>query len=1497
MSKKLLLALVVLVASAQSAFATCSSDYNGSGHYGCTFLSPVHQKLWGAGATNLGGQTNITYYATPNAPEGAWLHLFPVGLSAQTLHVTLARALPPGVPYYIFMWGYDLDSSLGGGNILTDGKTIFYTIGGGTSNTIILCDRDANGLWTAPATITPTSSSTALDIHLTSNALGDPMYQRTIIMGLWITTTPNVTIDRSGFMENLTLPSDTDDSFTTYNYITNGSFENPIDDQWMWYNSRKDLPVDLRQSTCDGGAHTGTGCLKIPLDATKFYFGGNATQLTSRLFHVIPNRKYTFSVWAKASSGTIGVVVSCKNVYEPPAGFPAQVFMTNSANPGTTWSRVSVSGYFKKYPESDYTCTVSSSALGTGISLYLDDVQFEEGPSPTAYQPSHALDVVLSSPYPGNIYKNGTDTFNAVINAYNGTGSSVTRTLNYEVYNYTLDLVHSGSTSLTVAANTKTTSTLAINPGNLNGDFTVITWQTGIDRSQKEWRFASVPGCGSGVDSTSFLGAHPNFQASTLDQLKKLCYNWMRTLSPGGQGRWELVEAVEGTFTFQDTEIQAALDRNLKVLVTLHSNNPGTPAYGYSGGVPITAKWQAFVTGVVTHYAAMGVKDFEVWNEPQFSAHNYAEIMYTAVNAIHAADASSKAVCFGGMPPSYFDAVVADLAINHPAFNPYTECEAWATHIYVGDNTDPVGAYTSSIRIYNTESGGKDEGSHFGEYSNFQLPGEPFLEFQRFSRYPQAAIKATIDLTTTYARGAGSGLTRYFYYDCRNVEPETFLQAFSCLQKTGNPKAKMIALSIVNSKIDHATSLGNGSPDSGSYFLVFDTGADPIAFMFSSDHVGRQVSVQGGITNGQLQAMDQMGNAFAITATTVPYGRLPVMLKCTCSAATLKAGLLAGVVTTTTDTVAPNIIVAEGPRGDLPAGSRVRLRDVCIDKVSYPNAGEYLTNNFGEPTTQGDLPNPEALQFSYKINAGAWSDWDQTSLLDFSPGALSGSYTFTFRCRDEAGNVSADAVRSFCVGSCSSAAPVPGNSGTIVVSNTTTTSTTLTWTRATSGVTAQGLLQYAVYRSLSNNLATVADVEANGTLIQSYATDIITFNPTGLTPATTYYFNVLVKDGDGTKAAYAPATVLTDSVAPPVPGNLGLLTVSNTTRTATTLTWTRATSAITAQALLQYAVYQSLSNNITTVNQAETNGTLIRSYVADLITFSPTGLTPSTSYYYNVIVKDASGNKAAYAPANVVTDSIPSPSPVGNFLLLIFQSLVQTTVVGNIQGPTGTVATSGYIEFRLSGALSGISYRVAGTGNIVPTTARCSINGSGNVVATDGTSPCKVWGNPTVTPANSCYDVVFAPANRVQSTVRSQLISGTTYNLSSPVFCPIVSVIPQYQTITVSPINSNVVPGVHMAFTLGSASRYFGSGYIDQLFVNNLNGVVATATINAVGANTVQLALQPFSVLSVCSLGLTGTLTYVSDSITAVWGATITGGGANKVLALCNGTAWTVAGK
>jgi hypothetical protein len=68
-----------------------------------------------------------------------------------------------------------------------------------------------------------------------------------------------------------------------------------------------------------------------------------------------------------------------------------------------------------------------------------------------------------------------------------------------------------------------------------------------------------------------------------------------------------------------------------------------------------------------------------------------------------------------------------------------------------------------------------------------------------------------------------------------------------------------------------------------------------------------------------------------------------------------------------------------------------------------------------------------------------------------------------------------------------------------------------------------------------------------------------------------------------------------------------------------------------------------------------------------------------------------------------------------------------------------------------------------------------------------------------------------------------------------------------------------------------------------------------TKVYNAV--NNPQLTAQPFANLAPASAALEGSFAAVNDSTTDVWGATITGGGANHVLAYCDGTQWTVMAK
>lgn len=85
------------------------------------------------------------------------------------------------------------------------------------------------------------------------------------------------------------------------------------------------------------------------------------------------------------------------------------------------------------------------------------------------------------------------------------------------------------------------------------------------------------------------------------------------------------------------------------------------------------------------------------------------------------------------------------------------------------------------------------------------------------------------------------------------------------------------------------------------------------------------------------------------------------------------------------------------------------------------------------------------------------------------------------------------------------------------------------------------------------------------------------------------------------------------------------------------------------------------------------------------------------------------------------------------------------------------------------------------------------------------------------------------------------------------------------------------------------------------IFPNTASGTLTTASITQTLTNktltTPRLTTGIFSSLTACASGIEGQLAAVTDSSTATWGATITGSSTNHVLAYCDGTNWTVAGK
>lgn len=107
-------------------------------------------------------------------------------------------------------------------------------------------------------------------------------------------------------------------------------------------------------------------------------------------------------------------------------------------------------------------------------------------------------------------------------------------------------------------------------------------------------------------------------------------------------------------------------------------------------------------------------------------------------------------------------------------------------------------------------------------------------------------------------------------------------------------------------------------------------------------------------------------------------------------------------------------------------------------------------------------------------------------------------------------------------------------------------------------------------------------------------------------------------------------------------------TIKTNSVTATTLNllWTAAEDDHTAAADLQYDVYLSKSNNLSSVEKCEQNGTLIASLTNEDF-YSVKNLVPDTDYYFNVVVRDAQGLKSCYTAKSVTTEAEAESSVTG----------------------------------------------------------------------------------------------------------------------------------------------------------------------------------------------------------------------------------------------------------
>ncbi|MBA7631070.1 hypothetical protein ES703_38597 [subsurface metagenome] len=208
--------------------------------------------------------------------------------------------------------------------------------------------------------------------------------------------------------------------------------------------------------------------------------------------------------------------------------------------------------------------------------------------------------------------------------------------------------------------------------------------------------------------------------------------------------------------------------------------------------------------------------------------------------------------------------------------------------------------------------------------------------------------------------------------------------------------------------------------------------------------------------------------------------------------------------------------------------------------------------------------------------------------------------------------------------------------------------------------TEADLDHYSVYRSTTSGFT-----PGTGTFVADTTTSA--YSDTGLSAETTYYYKVTAVDTSGNESdpsAQASATTQAPDTTPPAaPTGLTATAVSSS---QINLDWTNNTETD----LASYNVYRSTTSGFTPGTGNFVANTTVSSY-------SDTGLSASTTYYYKVTAVDTSNNESDPSAQASATTEAPPAGEVHVEALLATDSSQSTGIYQKIFND-GTSAISGF---------------------------------------------------------------------------------------------------------------------------------------------------------------------------------------------------------------------------
>ena len=249
-----------------------------------------------------------------------------------------------------------------------------------------------------------------------------------------------------------------------------------------------------------------------------------------------------------------------------------------------------------------------------------------------------------------------------------------------------------------------------------------------------------------------------------------------------------------------------------------------------------------------------------------------------------------------------------------------------------------------------------------------------------------------------------------------------------------------------------------------------------------------------------------------------------------------------------------------------------------------------------------------------------YQNLDVGNVLSSSVTGLSPATTYYYRVRAYNGGGTSDNSGTISVTTTVSPPPAPTANAATSVTNT---AFTANWSSA-SGATGYQL-DVSTNNAFSNYVSGYQNLDVGNVLSSSV---------TGLSPVTTYYYRVRAYNGVGASGNSGTISVTTTLSPPPAPTANAATGVTNTAFTAN---WSSASGAT------GYQLDVSTDNAF---------GSYVSGYqnldVGNVVSWSVTGLSPVTTYYYRVRAYNGGGTSGNSGTIGVTTTVNPPAAPVAN---------------------------------------------------------------------------------------------------------------------------------------------------------------------------------------------------------------------------------------------------------